>query len=397
MIGQADWLTGERARAYGGAIWLAGLALTAGFYWLILQPAWSDPHWRVAATDFDAFWAGAQLAWHGHPADAYTPQSMQAAELLATQPAGGSWFPYLYPPIFLLLTLPLGGLPYLAALATFLLIGYAIFSACLHCIIPVRWSWLPILLSPAALTTAVIGQNGFLTASCFAGGLLLMGRSPLFGGMCLGLLIAKPHLAIGIPVALLAARRWRALSACALTAAWLTGVSWAVLGSAVWSGFFSASSMMRAMIESPLVWPKLASVYGAARVLHAGVPLAAALQGFAAVVALMCLGRLVWRRPGAAAEVAALVPTALLCTPFLWDYDLVCLGVPMAWIAARAGETGWRRWEKLLLLALYGLPAIARTANLSLGVPLTPPLAAALLAIIVIRVRSTSHTVPSLS
>ena len=68
------------------------------------------------------------------------------------------------------------------------------------------------------------------------------------------------------------------------------------------------------------------------------------------------------------------------------DYDLACLSVPLAWLASRAGSSGWLPWEKSGLSALYVLPLVARTLTMTAGLPVTPLLLVGLLALIARRV-----------
>ena len=379
-------LNAALARGVAMPVWVFGLFLTAAMFGQIAAPAFSDARHRIAPTDFSAFWAAARLAASGSPQAAYDSPSMQAAQCVqaACDPAAPFPRPFLYPPIFLLLCLPLGLLPLAVALPAFVAAGYMLLAVLLRRLAGVGW-WAPILLSPGALLDAVSGQAGFFTASCFAGGLLLIGTRPAIAGACLGLLVIKPQLAIGIPVALLAARRWRALAACAATALAACALSWAVLGQAAWLAFFERSRTSASLLLDAFVWHRMVSVFGAARLLRVGIAPAAAAQAVAAVLALAWLARLARRRADDGADIAALVPAALLCTPYLWDYDLVCLGVPSAWLAGRAARTGWRAWEKPVLCAAYLLPVLARFANVSLGVPLAPFVAAAMLTLIAMR------------
>jgi hypothetical protein len=105
-----------------------------------------------------------------------------------------------------------------------------------------------------------------------------------------------------------------------------------------------------------------------------------------AVVTLCLVARVAWRRPDPAAEGALLALSALLCTPFLLDYDLVCLAIPLAWIAAQVPRTGWFGWEKIVLLAAYLLPLVARLLGWITGIGITPIVMAALLWITLRRV-----------
>jgi alpha-1,2-mannosyltransferase len=69
----------------------------------------------------------------------------------------------------------------------------------------------------------------------------------------------------------------------------------------------------------------------------------------------------------------------LLAAPYLFDYDLVLLGVPMALVVRRGMRDGFRPWEKSVLAALWILPFIARIAS-AYHIPLTPILLALALA-----------------
>ncbi len=382
---QADWLDADRALAYGRLLWAAVLVFGLAAQGKILLAALSDPAGRPIASDFDPFWSGARLAVQGRPALAYDAGTIQRMENTGAQ-LGQRSFPYLYPPVWMLLCLPLGLLPYAVALMAFLVTGYAAFAACLRALLPRRWPLLSVLAFPAAVLNATIGQNGFVSATCFAGAALLLDRRPALGGACLGLLAYKPQLAIGVPVWLLLAGRWRALVFCAATAVSLVVLSWAVLGTEAWQGFCVAAPSIRAVLYNFEVWPKLISVFTAVRLLGGPAPLATVAQGAVGLCVLACVAAVACRRPGAQAETATMVAATMLFTPYLMDYDLVCLAVPMAWLAARATATGWYGWEKIVLAASLLMPLGARACNLVAGVPLAPPVLAALLAVVVARV-----------
>jgi hypothetical protein len=124
------------------------------------------------------------------------------------------------------------------------------------------------------------------------------------------------------------------------------------------------------------------SFYGGIRMAGFSVSAGYAGQALVAVVALALLGRICWRRRGAGPEMAALAVTAPLVTPYLYDYDLVLLAAPIAWMAGDASRRGWLRGEKGLLLLCYLAPLGARAAGLALGVAIGPLLMLALLAAI---------------
>jgi len=376
LVRQADWLTPERARGYARIIAAGGLLLVAAYAALYVAAALADPRGRSYSCDFNAYWSAAHLAVLGHPERAYDPETMLAVESLNAQPAPhGRMLPFLYPPVFLLFCLPLGALPYLAALALFLIVTTAAFCTCIAAHRPRGWPILSIVTFPGVLINAVSTQNACLTAALFCGAMTLLERRPIAAGCVLGIFAYKPQLAVCIPVALAFARRWRALASCAATAALLIALSYAVLGAAAWRAFLGAVPTTQGIMHLRAIWGTGNSVYAATRILHGGASLGLLAQAISAALALAFVARLCARRPGAPAEIAVAVCAALLCTPYVMDYDLTCLGVPMIWLAARKG---WRPWEKITLALLYLFPLAARSLDLS-GIPLAPALIVALL------------------
>ncbi len=388
----AGWLGAERARAYGTLVSAASLCFGLASLWIYVASAIGDPHHLPLPNDFDAFWSGARLAAAGHAPAAYDASAIGAEEILQAQAAsGGRVLPYMYPPVFLLLTLPFAWLAYVPALIAFALAGYASFVTILRRLLPAGWPLLTVVAFPGAIINAVVGQNGFISAGCFAGALLWLDRRPALAGACLGVFAFKPHLALCVPVALLAARRWRALAGCAAAGVGLVLASWAVLGASTWQAFAAALPATGLVLHLANVYGTGCSVYAAVLILGGGFGLAYAAQAAAAIAAAACVGAVAWRKPPAtarlgqaASEIACLACAALLCTPYVMDYDLVCLAVPLAWLVRQGVSAGWQPWEKIVAILAYLLPLAARTLALG-GVPVAPLVLAALLAVTVRR------------
>src|SRR4029077_284984 len=74
-----------------------------------------------------------------------------------------------------------------------------------------------LILAPAVAFNIGSGQNAFLTSALLIGGFILLPSRPGAGGVLLGVLTYKPQLWLLAPVALVAAREWRALAATVLT------------------------------------------------------------------------------------------------------------------------------------------------------------------------------------
>lgn len=76
-----------------------------------------------------------------------------------------------------------------------------------------------------------------------------------------------------------------------------------------------------------------------------------------------------------------LAAASLLASPFLLDYDLMILAVPMAWVVREAHRTGFLDWEKTILFAAFVSPLVARMFAARLGVSLEPFVVLALLVV----------------
>ena len=385
MVGwlrDADWLTRDRAVAYCRIVFL--VTLGAILLWIALARDGVDFSGKPLGTDFVSFWTASQIALAGRPAEVYDIAIHQAAQT-ALFPHSAGYVAYFYPPVFLLVCLPLATLPYLWSLGLWLgVTGLACWRV-LRAWLGARFGALPILAFPAMFSNLGHGQNAFLSAALFGGGALMLNTRPIAAGLCLGALVYKPHLAIVAPVALLAARRWRTLWAAAVSAAGLCVASLAVFGWDTWRAFLAASPKARLALEQNMVGDeKLQSVFAGARLLHGGLTLAYGLQ---IVAALSVCGALVWLQrkwPRSNAEGPAMVAAALLASPFLLDYDLVLLAVPMAWIAREGVRAGFLPWEKIILAVAFVLPAVSRSVATYAGVPLGP-IAIAAVFILVLR------------
>ena len=381
MIRRADWFDAARARGYLVILAVLSAVVVAGY--LYLSSPLLDPRGKALGTDFASFWTASQLALAGgSPWNVEAHQAAQAAMF----GEGAGYAAFFYPPPYLLVCLPMALLPYAASLAAWLAATGAAFFAMAR-----RWlgpdaGWLPVAAFPAVLVNAGHGQNAFLTAALFGAGALAGQKRPWLSGVLFGCLIIKPHLAVLVPLFMIATSDWRGFIAAGATALGLCLLSWAVLGPEAWEGFLETSALARQTLENDLVgYAKMQSAYAGARLLGAPGAAAWALQG----VALALAATAVWatRKADARARGAVLATATLLATPFLLDYDLLLLAVPLAWLFREATLGGWRDWEKAALLAGFALPLVSRPLALAVGLPLAPLVVLALLACVARRAR----------
>jgi hypothetical protein len=147
--------------------------------------------------------------------------------------------PFFYPPTWLLMLLPFGLMGVVTAYGLFLGLTAAAATA-----LEGRrdgWGWLAIVTSPAAVWVVLAGQNTFLSIALLYAGLRWLDRSPAAAGVLLGLLSYKPQVWVLVPLAMLAARQWRALSWTVGTVAMMSLLSLATFGLDFWLAFVEAS------------------------------------------------------------------------------------------------------------------------------------------------------------
>jgi arabinofuranan 3-O-arabinosyltransferase len=333
---------------------------------------------RPFGDDFINFWSGAYLAVHGHATQVYDPAAFHAfQQSIAGGPLEG--YLYIYPPVLLVLTAPLGFVPYVPALVLWLSAGWFAFYRALRLALPDRGALLLALATPAVFINTIAGQNGTWTAALFGGGLGLLNRRPTLAGGLLGMLIFKPQLAILIPVALAAGRHWRALAAAAITAGALLAVSALWFGTDIWINYIRLVGLLRRLIleDGTGVWYRFVSVFVAARRLGIPVETTYLVQGVATVLAGIAVALVWFRDAPAGIKNAVLLLGTCLATPFLQDYDLVFGALAVAWIwqASTASATAVADNSERALIYSLGLflllplfaAALAHMTGLSFG------------------------------
>src|SRR5882724_8308667 len=311
----------------------------------------SDGVRRPFGDDFVNYWSGAFLALHGRVAEVYDFAAFHAFEQAVTGPAI-QFYHYAYPPVLLLLTL-------LLALAT-----------------------------PALFVNAVGGQNGALTAALLGGGLVLQGRRPIVAGLLFGCLAYKPHLALMLPFALIAGRRWLTVGATGATVILLVAASVVAFGPNLWLDYTANLAQLRAVIleDGTGVWHRMLSVFVFARRLGADVATACVLQGACAMLAALFVARSWWRDDPPLIRNAMLILGTCLATPYLQDYDLVMCAFVVVWLKAEEGRSripaAWIRGAMavMLLLPLMAAP-LGKLTGLALGPLFILPVFALLIAL----------------
>jgi hypothetical protein len=341
----------------------------------------------IKNSDYVLLWSASNLALEKDPGAVYSVPKLRRMETaLGVDPH--QIMPWLYPPSFLVLILPLGLLPYLVSLAGWL--GGTLWStlAVLRRIAPDPLTRKLALAFPGNALNFFYSQGIFLLIGLMGGGLLAVDGYPLLAGLLLGLSISyKPHLGFLVLVAFLGGRRWQALGAMLATVASLAVLSAAVFGINIWILFWKTIPLAREIVATVSeLWPRMSTPFAAVRLLGGGLPVAWIVQGIV-TGAMAVIVFWVWRQEAPlAVRASTLVLGALLATPYAFEYDLSLLSLPLAWMAWEGYVHGWRPGEKYWLPVVWLTPFLTTVLAKKLGWPLEPLILAVFLFLVVRRV-----------
>jgi alpha-1,2-mannosyltransferase len=74
----------------------------------------------------------------------------------------------------------------------------------------------------------------------------------------------------------------------------------------------------------------------------------------------------------------------LMVTPYVLDYDLMLLALPLAWLSVEGLSTQFLNWEKITLFIVWLFPLVSREIG-ALGLPIAPIVLLVFLALILRR------------
>ncbi|MFL4968292.1 MAG: glycosyltransferase family 87 protein [Xanthobacteraceae bacterium] len=383
------WLTPPLI-TFTAIMMIAGTIVALGFL-LLTAHGTVDAYGRPLGTDFSSFWTAGRMALEGHAAAAYDWPAHSAFQ----QKTHGVdlFFPWSYPPIFLLVAAALASLPYLASLLVWQGATLLASLVALRAILPGRQAVLLGLGFPAVLVCLGHGQTGFLTAALLAGGLVALPRHDIMAGLLFGLLAYKPQFGLILPFVLAATGHWRTIAVAAATVLAAVGMAYALWGWPVWQAFLDSLPLTRTIVLEPdtASFEKFQSAFAWMRLWGCSLAVAYGLQ--AAVTAGALIGCVsIWRSAIAfRLKAAALLVATLLSSPYVLDYDFIVLGMALAFFVAEGIEAGFRPWEKTTLALVWIAPVAAREIAKLTFLPLGFLALVAIFLLIVIRVRA-EHT-----
>ncbi len=279
--------------------------------------------------DFDAFHVVGEMARRGQALDAY--YALRLMEAYREIAGSVSFMPWTYPPPYTLLVQGLAWLPLGIAYLLFISLSMGFYLLALRRIAGENLAKLLILLFPMFTVIVRCGQNGFLTGGLVGFFLIAFLRRRAEAGIPLGLMIVKPHLALGISLLALLGRRWSAMAVAAGTVAAALGISTLAFGPEIWESFRhglrESGEFLRAGIY-PL--HRMTSVYAFLRSFEAPASLAFAAHGLGALIAVGIFLRVWFGESRMEVKAAAACFASIFVSPYNYDYDLAIFGLGLA-------------------------------------------------------------------
>ena len=371
---------------------IPGLAM-AFYVWVVLLTTIPYPgkiglDYNTLGTDWMVFYGAIRSVLDGNAAlifdgDRFTDFLNTTFAPLLSSPL--DFRPWAYPPSFLVMLLPFAGLGFLGSYVAFQMATGALLARALlaSTTVPSPILLVAALACPASAINAINGQAVFLVAALIVGGFGLLERRPWLGGLVLGLLTFKPQFCILVPVALIAARQWRALLASGVSALALMIASGLMFGFDLWLRWFpliieNFVSPSEKWITYGRMWGH--SVYACAVLLGVPARLASWVQllaMFAAAVSVVIAFR---ARLGTREKTAVFLAATVLAAPHSGPYDVTLLVIATAfWLMSRAAPLPLWCWTlafMVWLLPILSPPVLFPVARIA---PLLPVLLIALL------------------
>jgi len=352
--------------AFAFGVVIAGLEIG----YLVKSPLPFDAAGYVIGRDFVNAWLGGKVALSGDPSPyfEYTAYQRLLAEHFGPNYPIHIWS---YPPHLLLLTWPLGLMPYMTAYIVYCVLGLILYVAVASDGSRKPEHLVLLVIAPAVTVNIWCGQNGFLIAVLLIGALTQMDRRPVLAGILFGLLSIKPQLGLLIPLMLLLTGRWRVIGSAAVTIAVLVATTAIAFGAEVWTTYvrdalpiqrihtFSGVQNFMLHMPTPFMNAKIA-----------GLPMAAciAVQAVISAATLAAVVWTFWRRRDPTLSMALFVTAIFTVTPYAFNYDMVVFGWVIVKLMDRADN---EPLDYALMLAVWATPALTVVLGMTGFLPIS--------------------------
>lgn len=326
--------------------------------------------------DFGLFYAAGKMTLAGNVAQIFDVQAHHAMTELVLTLALPYFLPWLYPPFFLFLIVPLTLLPFDMALIVWHVLTLAFMLLAARRMLPGHKKLAFFLVGfPGILLNLRWGQNGFLSTALLGLSIAFMETNPVLCGVMIGLLAYKPQLAILPFFVLLITKNWKAMLSAVGTVFSVSLLSVLSFGKDVWIGFFqslfhTSSYLMETSKEvTSSIQPTLLTT-----LIDLGVDsrISLTVQMIVAVLAVAVVGWAVLRSERMPLKGIMLVLGMPLIIPYFMQYDLVILGLALVLLIYDFIIYGYTKLEAVMAALLWLMPLINSPVVLFTGIQLCP-------------------------
>ena len=305
---------------------------------------------EAVLTDFHSFYVVGKMFMSGVVENAYHYKTMFEAQEAVT--GAQSFMPWTYPPFFNFIAALLSILPLGLSYILFISLTGTAYLLILRKISGEYFCAVLMAIEPALLINIRCGQNGFVTGALIGLFVFYALRARSVAGVPLGLMVIKPHLAVGVSIFTVLSRRWGVFAVAAAAVVVSSLAVTVCMGREIWLAFLGGIGEARQFLELGL-YPmnRMSSVYAALQSLGIPVHWAFSVQVAAAFGACLVVGVACWNRWSVRRILGLAVIASLCVSPYSYDYDLTILGVAVAVLIGDISRHTSDK-EKLLLLAL---------------------------------------------
>lgn len=343
----------------------AGVALTIQILvlgiWIIRFYILGDQSAPMFGIDFAIFWSAAKVAVEHGAASVFSPEWMLPMERALGLSDYSAWP---YPPTFLLAVLPLGQLPFGAALILYSVLGLLVYGAVLMRICRgIDRGYLSLLLAfPGAAIAIGLGQNSLFTLAAAGAALALLEVDAALAGVCIAVLAINPQFGILFPLALICGRHWKVFGVSALCTVAFVGDSVVVLGQDAWRAFAAFLPQFGTLAVEQggnMMWPGMPTAFALGRSIGLSVNGAYLLHGLVAAPAVLAMAFLWAQRARFELRAASFILATLLLQPYVMFYDLAWLILPMAFLLRDGNRLPLSPLEWIVFALAWVAPAQA--------------------------------------
>lgn len=334
------------------------LALQLLYFHTLAVPAENPEIWHLRRSgDFPNIYAAGEFALSNQVLDVYTSEKIMKRSTELTDRV--SYFHLPYPPTALVFFGPFSVFSPVVAYVIWIGVWAALLGLACYLATQRASSILFALTYSGAVFSANCGQNGTLSATLVALGVVLFDRSPVLSGVAFGLLTYKPHLA-WVPIILAAVlKRLDLLVIIAATILGFCGLSLLLFGPEVWVAFIREGLLQSSDLESGRLRTHQVTPFALMRTLTDNVIICYVGAIIVACLAMRWLLQVWFGTQDLLMRSLALAATIPLATPYGNDYDLAILGLPYVLACQHVLEGRIGIWKGAALIAVLSLLPVA--------------------------------------